>query len=663
MVRVKETAEPHFREYPQDEFVKYLGDVFQISYASRFTHKQNSYSYFILKPYSRPSERYGIGEIIAIYAPYREIQGRTIDALIELQQTEHKNRVHQVWNIIITDNETPIENLEALTRDKEIEVYSIPFSRLELENKPPAKVIYDRLERFIQGRDLFDAQSALRSKLFFFGRDDLLSKLISSVEKGQNFGLFGLRKTGKTSLLYALEMYLERLGTYTIIHIDCQGPAIYLKKWEALLAYIYKQLSGKTLEFNNSALIAQNFENEIKVHPKKILIVFDEVENISFAGLSPAKHWNEDFLPFWGTLRSSHQSGKMTVGVAGVNPFIFEVPLVKGVDNPFLLGISKIDLGFLDELSIKKMVKSIGRYMGLEIDNKVYPWLYTQYGGHPLLTRKACSLVYNKARKSSGDTLEYIDFESRQNWLDEQLGRDVLNILVVLMQHYPSEFNHLMEIAKGDISLYKFLKNEPEYAQELAHIMGYNIIKDKNNEPIFVIQALQRFLITSGLQALKAVEQLTIGTNPTSYDIIPQPNQLDLWTRNMLARNQVEPKLRQIILKALLFKFGEKKARERVLLCFDDSRRPKFDGYNINEIFSDESKLLYLLDLKNLVSKNWELFQHVFDNDKKAFMMRIDKLNTDGRLDAHANKITEKGVIQVETVADELLNQMSPFFN
>jgi len=98
-----------------------------------------------------------------------------------------------------------------------------------------------------------------------------------------------------------------------------------------------------------------------------------------------------------------HQSsnGKLTFGVTGVNPYIFNVPLVNEKDNPILLGVSPLYLTSLTEVAVREMVRTIGRYMGIEFEEEVYKWLFDQYGGHPFFVRKVCSLVYGKVRKKT----------------------------------------------------------------------------------------------------------------------------------------------------------------------------------------------------------------------------------------------------------------------
>lgn len=653
-------AQKHFEQYPDEEaFMKYFGEVFQITYAGRWGAQSSEYSYFYLKPFLKPAERYGLsGEMVALYAPYREVQARSIIHVAEIQR-QHKERLHPVWSILITDDPDTQQHLDDLVAGKDLEVYSIPFSRMELEAKPSADFICERLEQYVHGRDLFAFQSALQSDIFFFGRKKLVSSLIGQIENGQNIGLFGLRKIGKTSVLLAVERYLGKLGGYKIVHIDCQSPSVYLMRWNALLARICEELTGEDQPLLGHAEQVAQFERIVTDSPGKTLLVFDEIENISFDDLSPASHWNEEFLPFWGSIRAAHQTGKLVFCVAGVNPHIFDVPLVAGKDNPILLGVSPYYLWPFDEEAVREMVRTIGRYMGLSFQEDIYGWLFRQFGGHPFLVRKACSLACKKAKKKSGDLVELIDFTSRQKWLDEQMGRDIPNILVVLAQHYPDEYDYLLSLAKGEYEWIQFI--HAEEPQELKHVLDYNVVSEVDGKITFVTEVLERFLATSGESLRQAVQTLSEGSTPTRYDDLPSPDQLKLWARIGQARNSVEPRLRALLHRALLFKYGEKKALHQVMDKFSAEKQKTLIGYSLAQIFRGESKALYLKDLKEIAMQEWDLVKHVFGDDKKGFEYVVDILNSEGRADAHANPVTENSVAQIESMAQNLIQQMAPY--
>jgi hypothetical protein len=655
-------AQEYFEDHPDEaSFMKYFGDVFQVSYANRYKTQSSEYAYYLMKAHPKPAERYGLnGEILVLYAPYPEVQARSIIDATEIQQ-KNKERVHPIWNILITDDPETQNHLQELTVGKDLEVYSIPFSRQELENKPTAEAICLRLEQFIHGRDLFAFQSALRNDTFFFGRKELVDNIIGQIENGQNFGLFGLRKIGKTSVLLAVERYLNKLGTYKTIHIDCQNPGIYLMKWTSLIANIYSEVSGQPTLFVNESDQVALLQKAVESSRQKILVIFDEIENISFGDLSPAKHWEQDFLPFWGAIRAIHQqsNGKLTFGVAGVNPYIFDIPLVSLKDNPILLGVSPLYLTPLNEESVKEMVRTIGRYMGITFTDDVYHWLFSQYGGHPFLARKACSLICRKANKKSGDTVSLSEFISREKWLDDQLGKDIMNILVVLTQHYPEEFDNLISLAKGEQDWLKYVRTEEP--ERLRHIIEYGLVKEENDKFIFVIEALQSFLVSKGENFKKSVQILTKSSQPTNYIDLPDPNQLEYWSRIGAARNKVEPLLRSLLYRALCFKYGEKQALQRVLEKFNKEKQKTLSGYSLDQIFSGESKALYLKDTIEIALREWDLIKHIFGDDKKSFEINLEKLNSEGRADAHARPISEAVVLVIENIADDLNKVLTRF--
>lgn len=655
-------AQEYFSIYPEEAaFMQYFGEVFEITSAEKWETNFSKYSLFFFRAFPKPAERYGLtSEILVLYAPYSEIQARSLNDIANLQN-RFKDRAHPVWNILITDDPQTVDNINALSQGKDLEVYSIPFSRQELESKPSAEFIYDRLEHYIQGRDLFDFQSGLRSDRFLFGRQTLVDDIIGKIENGQNFGLFGLRKIGKTSVLFAVQRYLQRLGGYKTIHIDCQLADFYLMRWNSLINWICSQIDSSSspvsLDYSQQGKLLHHVISESQ---EKILLIFDEVENISF-NLSPSKHWEEDFLHFWGTIRAIHQMthGKLTFGVAGVNPYVFDRPIVAGRDNPILLGGSPLYLWPLNLAAVREMVRTIGRYMGLNFDEDVYEWLFKQFGGHPYLVRKACSLVCQKAKKGSGDSVSLKDFTSRRDWLDKELGDDILKLLIVLAQHYPNEFDHLMSLAKGEHDWIQLLHQE-EYGA-LDHLLEYRVIAENEGRFEFVIETLERFLTSFGEPMVRAVQSLVQSSEPTQYEQLSGPDQLELWTRISRARNKVEPKLRSVLHRALLFRYGEPKALQQVLSKFSAEKQATLAGHNLASIFNGDSKALYLKDTKEIAMREWELIQHIFGNDKKKFELMIDQLNDIGRADAHANPIKETAVNQVEGIAQELLDMMSPY--
>lgn len=77
--------------------------------------------------------------------------------------------------------------------------------------------------------------------------------------------------------------------------------------------------------------------NANQVSGKTILLLFDEIENITF-NKSAVDHWCNglDFVYFWQSIRSVYQKldTVFTFCIFGTNPMCIEVATIKGKDNP-----------------------------------------------------------------------------------------------------------------------------------------------------------------------------------------------------------------------------------------------------------------------------------------------------------------------------------------
>src|SRR5690606_24608787 len=72
-------------------------------------------------------------------------------------------------------------------------------------------------------RDLYWLSAAVTSPAAFFGRRALIAEIATELRRGQShIGLFGLRKMGKTSLLFRLLETLRGDSTILAAHVDLQ---------------------------------------------------------------------------------------------------------------------------------------------------------------------------------------------------------------------------------------------------------------------------------------------------------------------------------------------------------------------------------------------------------------------------------------------------------
>ena len=123
--------------------------------------------------------------------------------------------------IAVLDSKTVRDHvISILSKDDEV---IIPLDDEVLQDSEnPHNILRDLLGQYLGQRDIYSSTHAVSGRRFF-GREHLLRQLTDMVHQGQFFGIFGLRKMGKTSLVYQLRD--EKLRGEAVAYVDLQASA------------------------------------------------------------------------------------------------------------------------------------------------------------------------------------------------------------------------------------------------------------------------------------------------------------------------------------------------------------------------------------------------------------------------------------------------------
>ncbi|MBE9068155.1 NACHT domain-containing protein, partial [Leptolyngbya cf. ectocarpi LEGE 11479] len=114
------------------------------------------------------------------------------------------------------------ELLANLSLQQNFKVVPIALAVIEkaLPNTDDCKEVFaSHVQRYIEKTDFFRDKDAIDDQLLFFGRTELLNQLAADLKDNQNVGLFGLRKSGKSTILLQLALTCQE---HAVIHIDLQ---------------------------------------------------------------------------------------------------------------------------------------------------------------------------------------------------------------------------------------------------------------------------------------------------------------------------------------------------------------------------------------------------------------------------------------------------------
>lgn len=617
--------------------VEKLSHEFYITNAAALAYKNSTYRYCFVKLTDNYRHIFRAeGELIVLFSAYDNFENRTLSALDSIVR-ETSTRLDKICALVISKDQNFRNKLADLAKQNN-EMWTIaPFIYSEFKNKAPASFFKERISSHFFLRDLFDVESPLREERYFFGRDQIVHALVEKHLQTENSGVFGLRRSGKTSILYAVKRLAEARGSIASI-VD--GQTLNVRTWNSALLYIIKTLNKE----NHAHIIinenqydtnqaADSFENDVaKIFyklQKRILILVDEVEHITFE-VSGDKNWNsgDSYLKFWQIIRSvfNKHKNQMTFLISGTNPRCVEKPFVGKTDNPLFGQLHPEYIEPFDVRLTTQMVQALGGHMALEFPDEVCTYLTRDYGGHPFLIRQVCSSIHRKLLKSGVHSHASIDrslYNECRSEFDAGKGLTYCEMIVgILSEFYPDEYHMLTMLASGDIDDFENLaQSDPTYTE---HLLGYGILEKTSKSYDFKMDVLKKYL--SGKHQYKS---LNLNFEEKRSEI-------------SLRRNRVEQELRELVKKQLLFLFGKDEAKSKMLARVESAKRSRLATLEYADFFNPDKNDIYFNDLVELMKIHWEKgFRNLFDENVERFNSRMILLNSIGRGDAHAKNINE----------------------
>ncbi|KAA5602380.1 ATP-binding protein [Blastochloris sulfoviridis] len=478
---------------------------FDVSWGRIYEKYNAKLKSFIIKPEQYFKETFGVESEVALFiSEYQTIQDRTIQAASYfLQEQPALGRVDQSLFFMITPDPAGHRWISDYQSRNPQSRTCVVFLASDL-NSPLSKdgwFIRNNVAKQLFTRDLFDYQLPIDADRYFFGREQIVQDYIDAIRKSQNRGLFGLRKTGKTSTLLKIKRICEDGGIAIVRYYDCKIPSIRSQKWDELLWRIICDIEGKPIKRDRH--ISDLFLNTIKNKGRKtqICLIFDEIEFIS--PISPFdEHWKKDFVDFWQTLWSTQsQQRSLSFVISGVNPYVAEQDKFSGGQNPIFGIVKPFYMKGFEQSDVRKMVRFFGKRMGLDFDEESINYLHTRYGGHPLLIRMACSYTHSqrdiKRPIKVGKSLLIAEEENRE----AEMLPYCRHVVSEIRDFYPDEYELLELLATRQVGDYWELSSETEWVR---HIKSYGIVSnDLKDKPKFEIPVLEKYISSESRKRTK----------------------------------------------------------------------------------------------------------------------------------------------------------------
>lgn len=251
--------------------------------------------------------------------------------------------------------------------------------------------------------DPFEYKGIVREPTEFFGRQAEIADFISRISRGQQVGLYGIHKIGKSSLLEQLRRSLHvSRPEFTVMQIELDsqggGPGDFYRR-------VLEKLPDPRDLPAPQAISSAVFRRELvdyhgrrsKERPShRILLIVDEYSYLlpdsRGAGGLPG------FIEILGVLKTMHQEGWFSLLPCGRSAALNRQGSWAQGENPFIDLLHPCFLGPLPREEMEALMTTLGRRGQLEFKPDALSEVFSETAGHPSLSRALGSQILREGQ-------------------------------------------------------------------------------------------------------------------------------------------------------------------------------------------------------------------------------------------------------------------------
>jgi hypothetical protein len=440
-------------------------------------------------------------EVMFFYSPYQDLQIREFEAAKDAIKSLKRDVTP---DIIFVWSPDPRARQKLDDWSQGGGLLAIPLGSIE-SNDPVSLITL--LRDYIYARDLFYESTPVRGDRFF-GRRQVLQSLRDDVQNQRVAGLFGLRKSGKTSVLSQLSEMISTSNRIVILR-DLESlpspptdpiPSL-IKDLIADFLEIFRSRQLKTRELARlgSDVDLSDFRRTMQSTLRylaergiDVVLMLDEIEYLTPSDRIDIHEGDmTSIAQFLGVLRSLVQENRnFTFLLSGLTSAIIEDGRLYGRPNPLFSWSKSHFLAPFDRTEADELALSVGNRMGIDIETGALAAFFEATGGHAFLYRSLASAVVQELpvdvfqrRVTRADVLRTLT-----DWKRAVAG-NIAEMLNHVRRYYPLE-GILLEVLTDEPQ--SFAKLASENPLELQHLLSLGLVqKDGHDyEPTSVLGLL-----------------------------------------------------------------------------------------------------------------------------------------------------------------------------
>lgn len=432
-------------------------------------------------------------EVVVYYSPHKDLQQRTLARFGAAQSQVPRPGTPDLYLLSAPDLRAA-EKLDDWTRSEPYVAVAVPQTG---DDDQVATMLLDSIIARLTTRDRYDETLPVIGS-DFFGRHALIMTLTDELSVGNVCGVFGLRKTGKTSLVKELGRRFVRSDTLHRVFVlrDLETLSSSIAEQEHSLVddlrvSLLQELRERKLrthelvELSDRASIAE-FRRALHAvlgHLRRagaqLVLALDEIESL----IGTAEVVRSDFRPeipeFLGAMRSLVQENQnFNVMLAGLTGAVLENGQLYGRENPLFSWAKTFYLPPLNRSEADNLTTKLGQRMAVRWDSAALDAVFAHSGGHVFLHRTLASRIVAKLPRDPAARLvgsQAVEAATR-SWRRSVAIR-VREMIDAAARYYPDECEILSVLVEDMSEAAEF---ERTYPAAVEHLLQLGLLVEAN---------------------------------------------------------------------------------------------------------------------------------------------------------------------------------------
>ncbi|MEV4845102.1 hypothetical protein AB0K20_18040 [Micromonospora matsumotoense] len=438
-------------------------------------------------------------EVMALYSPDKEFQFRDFQKLSSFRERQPREPSRDLYLVYSTDP-TLSAKLRDWTVREPINAVVLPrdyVDRTDVSpevNKAAAQILLRDLTNSIASQNLYEETLPVTGR-DFFGRRDLLHEVTTQLRNGKVCGIFGLRKTGKTSLVKELGRQLVMSAPTQRIFVlrdledlptnpNEHSAALHMDLTASLLPKL-RELELRTHELTQltKASSISEFRRAMQStlgHPKsrdiQMVVALDEIE--SLIGKDPRHSLDRPHVPeFLGVMRSLVQENpNFNVVISGLTSSVLEAGVLYGRENPLFAWAKPYYMPPLDRAAADGLVRDVGKRMAVRWSGDALSKVFNLSGGHVFLHRSLCARIADDLPRdlSSREVTMQRVVSIERSWR-RGIAEQIQEMVSSVDRFYPDSADVLRLLSASEIETAEV---DNAYPSQIEHLLKLGLIDE-----------------------------------------------------------------------------------------------------------------------------------------------------------------------------------------